>query len=103
MRTRKEWRSAWGLVALHTLARVLYALTATMDTTPMHVRHTAITARIGSLGEFSSALARGFTASMDTEGSVLIAQDSAAAVSDSTVAEAGLLDPAGVASLLRAA
>jgi hypothetical protein len=39
---------------------------------------------------------------MDAEGSVLIAQDSPAVVSDSTVAEVGLLDPAGVASLLEA-
>ena len=103
MRTRKEWRSAWVLAALHTLmAQVLYAPTATTATIRMHARHTATTARIGSREEFSSARARGSTAT-DAEDLTLIVGDSATVVLDSTAAEVGSLDPVGVASLLRAA
>jgi hypothetical protein len=60
-------------------------------------------ARIGSRVEFSSARARGSTASTDTEGLALTVQDSEAVVSDSTAAEVGSLDPVGVASLPKAA
>jgi hypothetical protein len=100
MRTRKEWRSAWALVAPHTsMAQVLYALTVTTDTTLMHARRTDSTARIGSWEEFSSARARGTTDSTDAEGLALIAGDSAAVALDSTVAEAGSVDPVGAASV----
>jgi len=100
MRTRKEWRSAWALVALHTsMAQVLYAPTATMDTTPMPARRTATTARIGSRVEFLSARARGTTDSTGVEALTLIAGDSAAVVLDSTVAEVGSVNAVGAASL----
>ena len=100
MRTRKEWRSAWALVALHTsMAQALFALTATTDTTLIHARRTDSTARIGSWEEFSSARARGTTDSMDAEGLALIVGDSAAVVLDSTVAEVGSVNAVGAASL----
>ena len=100
MRTRKEWRSGWALVALHTsMAQALYALTATTDTTPMHALRTDSTARIGSWEEFSSARARGTTDSTEAEGLALIAGDSAAVVLDSTVAEVGSVNAVGAASL----
>jgi len=100
MRTRKGWRSAWALVAPHTsMAQVLYAPTATMDTTRMPARRTATTARIGSREEFSSVRARGTTDSTDAEGLALIVGDSAAVVLDSTVAEVGSVNAVGAASL----
>lgn len=94
------------------MAQALFALTATMDTTHMHAHHTATTARIGSLGEFSLVLGRGSGASesagltlidaSDDGDLVLTALDSAAVASDSTVTEVGSLDRAGVASLRKA-
>jgi len=100
MQTRKEWRSAWVLVALHTfMAQVLYAPMVTTDTTPMLARRTDSTARIGSWEEFSSVRARGTTDSTDAEGSALIAGDSAAAVLDSMVAETGSMAVVGAVSV----
>src|SRR5579863_3545921 len=103
MRTSKEWRSAWALVAPDTsMAQVLYAPTATMDTTRMPVRHTATTARIGSRVGFLSARARGSMAFTEAEDLALIAGDSAGVVLDSTVAEAGSLDGVGAGWLAEA-
>src|SRR5712692_6139997 len=51
------------------------ALTATMDTIPMHARPTATTARSGSQAGFSSELDRGSTATTDTAVMVFTAHD----------------------------